>query len=92
MIACGRSELVDGVLVFREAVLPDLCKVLEAIDQRWLIKTTKKLGVNAIYMRAIKDAQISAYYDEGRDAFVIEVGEEWLTSFLSSRLSTNRAR
>jgi len=76
MIACGRSELVDGVLVFREAVLPDLCKVFEAIDQRWLIETTKKLGVSAIYMRAIKDAQISAYYDEDRDAFVIEVGEE----------------
>ncbi|MCG2872006.1 MAG: hypothetical protein L7H13_07195, partial [Sulfolobales archaeon] len=64
MIACGRSELVDGVLVFREAVLPDLCKVFEAIDQRWLIETTKKLGVSALYMRAIKDAQISAYYDE----------------------------
>jgi len=76
MIACGRSELVDGVLVFREAVLPDLCKVFEAIDNRWLIETTKELGVSAIYMRAIKDAQISAYYDEGRDAFVIEVGEK----------------
>jgi hypothetical protein len=76
MIACGRSELVDGVLVFREAVTPDLCKVFEAIDHRWLIETTKKLGVSAIYMRAIKDAQISAYYDEGRDAFVIEVGEK----------------
>jgi len=76
MIACGRSELVDGVLVFREAVLPDLCNVFEAIDHRWLIETTKKLGVSAIYMRAIKDAQISAYYDEGRDAFVVEVGEE----------------
>ena len=76
MIACGRSELVDGVLVFREAVLPDLCKVFEAIDNRWLIETTKELGVSAIYMRAIKDAQISAYYDEGRDAFVVEVGEE----------------
>ncbi|MCG2907729.1 MAG: hypothetical protein L7H12_02140 [Sulfolobales archaeon] len=76
MIACGRSELVDGVLVFREAVLPDLCKVFEAIDQRWLIETTKKLGVSALYMRAIKDAQISAYYDEDRDAFIIEVGEK----------------
>ncbi len=76
MIPCGRSELVDGVLVFREAVLPDLCKVFEAIDQRWLIETTKMLGVSAIYMRAIKDAQISAYYDEGRDAFVIDVGEK----------------
>jgi hypothetical protein len=76
MIACGRRELVDGVLVFREAVLPDLCKVFEAIDQRWLIETTKKLGVSALYMRAIKDAQISAYYDEGRDAFVIDVGEK----------------
>jgi hypothetical protein len=76
MIACGRSELVDGVLVFREAVLPDLCKVFEAIDHRWLIETTKKLGVSALHMRAIKDAQISAYYDEGRDAFVIEVGEK----------------
>jgi len=76
MIACGRSELVDGVLVFREAVLPDLCKVFEAIDYRWLIEATKKLGVSAIYMRAVKDAQISAYYDEGRDAFVIEVGEK----------------
>jgi hypothetical protein len=64
------------VLVFREAVLPDLCKVFEAIDQRWLIEVAKKLGVSAIYMRAIKDAQISAYYDEGRDAFVIEVGEK----------------
>ncbi|MCQ4345317.1 MAG: hypothetical protein RXQ70_03985 [Sulfolobaceae archaeon] len=76
MIACGRTELVDGVLVFREAVLPDLCKVFEAIDNRWLIKTTKKLGVSAIYMRAIKDSQISAYYDEGKDAFVIEVGDK----------------
>jgi len=76
MISCGRSELVDGVLVFREAVLPDLCKVFEVIDHRWLIETTKKLGVNAIYIRAVKDAQISAYYDEGKDAFVIEVGEK----------------
>jgi hypothetical protein len=75
MIACGRSELVDGVLVFKEAVHPDLCKVFGAIDYRWMIETTKKLGVSALYMRAIKDAQISAYYDEGRDAFVIEVGE-----------------
>jgi hypothetical protein len=81
MIACGRSELVDGVLVFREAVLPDLCKVFEAIDHRWLIETTKKLGVSALYMRAIKDAQISAYYDEGRDAFVIEVGEKAINLF-----------
>jgi hypothetical protein len=81
MIACGRSELVDGVLVFREAVLPDLCKVFEAIDHRWLIETTKELGVSAIYMRAIKDAQISAYYDEGRDAFVIEVGEKLTNLF-----------
>ena len=81
MIACGRSELVDGVLVFREAVLPDLCKVFEAIDQRWLIETTKELGVSALHMRAIKDAQISAYYDEGRDAFVIEVGEKAINLF-----------
>jgi hypothetical protein len=55
--------------------------VFEAIDHRWLIEATKELSVSAIYMRAIKDAQISAYYDEGRDAFVIEVGERLTNLF-----------
>ncbi|MGC9106365.1 MAG: hypothetical protein ACP5HQ_08115 [Thermoprotei archaeon] len=74
MISCGRPTAIEGVLLAIEATSADLCNAPSQRDVERLGAMAREGGLSVVYLRVIEEEMVSVYYDESKDAVVVEAG------------------